>query len=63
MSYVATNILILLALLSVAFVLFWGLFNMMRDGSPNLSQTLMRWRVGLQFVAVILIMTVLWVRA
>jgi hypothetical protein len=63
MSYLAANILILIALLSVAFVLLWGLFNMMRDGSPNLSQTLMRWRVGLQFVAVVIIMTVLWVRA
>jgi hypothetical protein len=63
MSYVATNILMLIALLSVAFVLCWGLFNMMRDGSPNLSQTLMRWRVGLQFVAVVIIMTVMWVRA
>ena len=32
---------------------------MLRGGSPNLSQKLMRWRVGLQFVAIIVIMTVL----
>jgi hypothetical protein len=32
---------------------------MMRGGSPNLSQQLMRWRVALQFLAVIIIMIVL----
>ena len=32
-------------------VLFAGLWNMLRGGSPNLSQTLMRWRVVLQFIA------------
>jgi hypothetical protein len=35
---------------------------MMRGGSANMSQKLMRWRVGLQFVAVIIIMIVLWLR-
>ena len=35
---------------------------MMRGGSPNTSQKLMRWRVGLQFVAIIIIMGVLWLR-
>ena len=62
MSYVGANITILIAICSVAVVLFLGLFNMMRGGSPNLSQTLMRWRVGLQFVAVVIIMAVLWFR-
>jgi hypothetical protein len=28
----------------------------MRGGSASLSQTLMRWRVGLQFLALVLIM-------
>jgi len=46
-----------LALLAVLAVLLAGLWNMMRGGSANRSQTLMRWRVGLQFLAVIVIMT------
>ncbi len=44
------------ALAAVACVLLMGLWNMMRGGSANRSQMLMRWRVGLQFVAVIIIM-------
>ena len=44
-----------LATLSVLAVLLAGLWSMMR-GSPNLSQKLMRWRVGLQFVAIVVIM-------
>ncbi len=48
--------LILLTVASVAIVLLAGLVNMSRDGSVNLSQKLMRWRVGLQFVAVCLVM-------
>lgn len=51
-----------LAVIAVAGVLVAGLFNMMRAGSPNLSQTLMRWRVGLQFLAIIVIMAALWAR-
>lgn len=57
------NILISVALGAVAIVLFLGLANMMRDGSANTSQNLMRWRVGLQFVAIIVIMGVLWLRS
>ncbi|MEZ5775169.1 MAG: twin transmembrane helix small protein [Hyphomicrobiaceae bacterium] len=45
---------------AVAIVLVLGLVNMMRGGSPNLSQKLMRWRVGLQFLAIIVIMTALY---
>ena len=41
---------------AVFIVLLMGLWNMMRGGSPNRSQTLMRWRVILQFVAVVVIM-------
>lgn len=48
---------------AVTIVLLLGLFNMLRGGSPDLSQRLMRWRVGLQFLAVIVIMAVLWFRA
>jgi type IV secretory pathway VirB2 component (pilin) len=45
-----------LSILAVFGVLVAGLWSMMRGDNPNLSQTLMRWRVGLQFVAVIIIM-------
>jgi Hypoxia induced protein conserved region len=34
---------------------------MMRGGSPNRSQQLMRWRVLLQFVAIVLTMATLFV--
>ena len=45
---------------AVFIVLLLGLWNMMRGGSPNRSQTLMRWRVILQFVAVCVIMGAIW---
>jgi hypothetical protein len=51
------------AVAAVAVVLGLGLVNMMRGGSPNTSQTLMRTRVLLQFLAIIVIMGVLWYRA
>ncbi|MGA8989979.1 MAG: twin transmembrane helix small protein, partial [Rhodoplanes sp.] len=37
-----------------------GLANMLRGGSPNMSQKLMRWRVVLQFVAIVVIMLTIW---
>lgn len=46
---------------AVALVLLLGLVNMMRGGSPNTSQKLMRLRVLLQFVAIIVAMTAIWV--
>lgn len=45
---------------AVAIVLVLGLVNMMRGGSPGRSQTLMRWRVILQFVAIVVIMATIW---
>ena len=45
------------ALAAVVIVLLLGLWNMLRGGSPNLSQKLMRWRVGLQFIAIVIVMT------
>ena len=45
---------------AVFVVLCLGLFNMMRGGSSNKSQQFMRWRVGLQFTAVILLMLGVW---
>jgi hypothetical protein len=48
------------AIIAVAIVLMLGLINMMRGGSPNRSQKLMRLRVLLQFVAIIVIMATIW---
>lgn len=50
----------ILAIAAVAVILALGLWNMMRGGSASRSQNLMRWRVGLQFVAIILLMAALW---
>jgi hypothetical protein len=46
---------------AVAVVLLLGLVNMLRGGSPNTSQKLMRWRVALQFVAIVITMLTVWV--
>ena len=51
---------VFIALAAVAGVLVLGLANMMRGGSANLSQTFMRWRVGLQFTAIIIVMLALY---
>jgi hypothetical protein len=45
---------------AVVVVLMMGLWNMLRRGSPSRSQNLMRWRVGLQFLAIVVIMTAIW---
>jgi hypothetical protein len=49
-----------IAAAAVAVVLLLGLINMMRGGSPNRSQNLMRWRVLLQFVAIVVTMLAVW---
>ncbi len=54
------NSLPILAIIAVFIVLVLGLINMMRGGNSNRSQMLMRWRVGLQFIAILVIMGVLW---
>ena len=56
------SILVAIAVGAVAVVLFLGLGNMARGGNPNTSQKLMRWRVGLQFFAILVIMSVLFFR-
>ncbi len=58
----SANGLVGVATAAVAFVLLLGLANMLRGGSPNTSQRLMRWRVGLQFLAILVIMGVVWYR-
>lgn len=52
-----------LSVAAVAVVLVMGLVNMMRGGSPNTSQTLMRWRVGLQFAAVVIIVIAIYYKS
>ncbi|GJD91056.1 MULTISPECIES: twin transmembrane helix small protein [Methylobacterium] len=59
----SANTLVLIACGAVAVVLLLGLVNMLRGGSANLSQKLMRLRVLLQFVAIVVIMGVVWWRA
>jgi hypothetical protein len=49
-----------IAAIAVLLVLLAGLWNMMRGTSPNLSQTLMRWRVGLQFLAIVVAMVLVY---
>lgn len=53
LSYIAVG--------AVAVVLLLGLINMFRGGSANTSQKLMRWRVGLQFVAIVVLMLGLYI--
>ena len=54
------NFLVPIAVAAVAVVLLLGLWNMMRGGSSSRSQNLMRWRVLLQFAAIIIMMAGLW---
>ena len=58
-----SSFLVFAATAIVAIVLVLGLVNMMRGGSPQRSQQLMRARVGLQFAAIVVIMLVIWARA
>lgn len=60
MSNLFSHSLVPIAIGAVAVVLVLGLINMMRGGSPYTSQKLMRLRVVLQFVAIVVIMTTIW---
>ena len=55
-----SKILLPIALAAVALVLLLGLVNMMKGGSPNTSQKLMRLRVLLQLVAIVITMLTVW---
>ena len=61
MGTVLSKIILPIAVAAVALVLVMGLVNMMRGGSPNLSQRLMQMRVLLQFVAICITMFALWI--
>ena len=60
MASFLSSILLPVAVAAVAIVLLLGLINMMRGGSPNRSQQLMRLRVLLQFVAIVIAMLAVW---
>jgi hypothetical protein len=60
MTTFLSTILVPIAIGAVAVVLVLGLVNMMRGGSPNISQKLMRLRVLLQFVAIVIIMVTIY---
>jgi hypothetical protein len=57
--HLATNLVVVVAIGAVAVALLLGLANMLRGGSANASQMFMRWRVGLQFAAILIILAVL----
>jgi len=57
------NMLVPVAIAAVAIVLVMGLANMMRGGDPTTSQKLMRWRVGLQFVAIVIIVIAIYYKS
>jgi hypothetical protein len=61
MANVLSTIILPIAVGAVALVLLMGLVNMMRGGSPNTSQKLMRLRVLLQFVVICVTMFTLWI--
>jgi cytochrome c oxidase assembly factor CtaG len=58
---ILSDTIVVVALIAVLVVLALGLWNMLRGGSPSRSQNLMRWRVGLQFLAIIVVMAVIWI--
>ncbi len=57
------NAMVPFAVGAVALVLLAGFINMFRGGNPNLSQKLMRWRVGLQLLAIVIVMAAIWARS
>ena len=60
MASLLSTFILPIAVGAVALVLLLGLINMMRGGSPNRSQNLMRLRVLLQFIAIVITMLAVW---
>ena len=54
--------LVAIAVLAVAVALLLGFLNLSRPGAGERSQRLMRWRVGLQLLAIALVVVVLLAR-
>lgn len=57
-----SNMLALAAVAVVAATLLLGLVNLLRGGSGETSQKLMRWRIGLQLCAFLTLLTILALR-
>ena len=55
-----SSALVPIAVGAVAVVLLLGLVNMLRGGSANTSQKLMRLRVLFQFIAIVIAMLAVW---
>lgn len=55
------NLLVPIAVGVVLVILLFGLWNMLRGGSANTSQNLMRARVIAQFAAIVVALAVLWI--
>jgi hypothetical protein len=55
-----TNLIVPVAIGAVFLVLLAGLWNMMRGGSSSTSQNLMRLRVLMQFLAILVILGVVY---
>ena len=51
-----------IAILAVAVVLVLGFANLLRQQAGDTSQRLMRWRVGLQFLAIVIVVVVVLTR-
>ncbi|MHA1525265.1 MAG: twin transmembrane helix small protein [Alphaproteobacteria bacterium] len=60
LAYTLIPVVVALALGAVVVVLLLGVWNMMRGKNTSRSQNLMRWRVGLQLVAVSALMAALY---
>ena len=54
------NVIAAIVMIAVVVVLIRGLINLMRGGSGNTSNKLMQARVFLQFVALVLVLLVVW---
>jgi hypothetical protein len=61
MTLFLSKVLIPIAMAAVVIVLLMGLINMMRGGSPNRSQNLMRMRILMQFIAIVITMATIWI--
>ncbi len=53
------NVLLIIAVAATALAVLAGFANMIRGGNPGRSQMLMRWRVGLQLVALLVALAIL----
>ncbi len=59
MSEIANAVLPIM-LIAVGAVLVLGLWTMLRGSNPGRSQTLMRWRIILQFIAIVIAMAAIY---